>query len=122
MEAGARDVFYSPVYMKKNRPAYLLQVICMEDKIEELEDIIFAHTTTVGIRRMRMERTVLDRRIDKVQTPYGPVQVKVCSRKGITRVYPEYESIKKICKEYQEDFQKIYHCAVTAAEKNGMEE
>lgn len=115
LEAGARDVFYTPIYMKKNRPAVLLRVICMADKVELMEDLIFAHTTTVGIRKMPMERTVLDRRIETVDTPYGPADVKLCTRKGKTRIYPEYESVKTICKARGEDFQTVYHSVLQAA-------
>ena len=61
LRAGARDVHYIPVFMKKNRPAYLLNVICTEGDIPEMERIIFRHTTSIGIRRTAMERTVLDR-------------------------------------------------------------
>ncbi len=60
-EAGARDVFYTPVYMKKNRPAWLLSVICREADIQKLEAVIFRETTTIGIRRTKMERTILAR-------------------------------------------------------------
>ena len=120
LEAGARDVFYTPIYMKKNRPAVLLRVICMADKVEQMEDLIFAHTTTVGIRKMPMERTVLDRRIKTVDSPYGPADVKLCTRKGKTRIYPEYESVKKICKARGEDFQTVYHSVLqTAMEQIG---
>ena len=115
LEAGARDVFYTPIYMKKNRPAVLLRVICMADKVEQMEDLIFAHTTTVGIRKMPMERTVLDRRIETVDTPYGPADVKLCTRKGKTRIYPEYESVKKICRVTGEDFQTVYHDVLQSA-------
>ena len=61
MEAGARDVHYTPVYMKKNRPGWQLNVICMEEDREKLENIIFRETTTIGIRRQKMDRTVLRR-------------------------------------------------------------
>ena len=115
LEAGARDVFYTPVYMKKNRPAVLLRVICTEDKVEEMEDLIFAHTTTVGIRKMPVERAVLDRRIETVNSPYGPADVKICTRKGKMRIYPEYESIKKLCKGSGEDFQMVYHGVLQTA-------
>ena len=55
MEAGARDVHYTPVYMKKNRPGWQLNVICMEEDREKLENIIFRETTTIGIRRQKMD-------------------------------------------------------------------
>ena len=67
--AGARDVHYMPVFMKKNRPGWQLNVICDETKIAELEQIIFEETTTIGIRRIPVERSVLDRQIQKVMTP-----------------------------------------------------
>ena len=61
MKAGARDVHYVPVFMKKNRPAWVLNVICKEEDMETLQNIIFEETTTIGIRYSRMERTILPR-------------------------------------------------------------
>lgn len=107
-EAGARDVHYQPVYMKKNRPGWQLNVICEEEKIAQLEQIIFEETTTIGIRRIRVERSVLGRNIEKVQTPYGDALVKVCHLGDETRIYPEYESVVKICKEHQLPYQEVY--------------
>lgn len=111
LKAGARDVHYIPVYMKKNRPAWMLNVICSKEDIEKLESIIFRETTTIGIRRVEMERTVLKREIKKVQTVYGEAMVKVCIAEGQTRYYPEYESVIKICREkglpYPEVYEKI---------------
>lgn len=107
-EAGARDVHYQPVYMKKNRPGWQLNVICEEEKIAQLEQIIFEETTTIGIRRIRVERSVLGRNIEKVQTPYGDALVKVCHLGNVTKIYPEYESVVKICKEHQLPYQEVY--------------
>ncbi len=111
LKAGARDVHYIPVYMKKNRPAWMLNVICLKEDIEKLESVIFKETTTIGIRRVEMERTVLKREIKKVQTVYGEALVKVCMTEGQTRYYPEYESVVKICREkglpYPEVYEKI---------------
>lgn len=98
LDEGARDVFYTPVYMKKNRPAWLLSVICREEDIKKLEDIIFRETTTIGIRRTKMERTVLAREQKTVSTPFGEIQMKVCSHGGETYWYPEYESLVRICR------------------------
>ena len=97
-EAGARDVYYMPIFMKKNRPAYLLSVLCDADKVREMETIIFRHTTTIGIRRSPVERDCLRREIRTVQTPYGPADVKICSLESESFIYPEYESIRKICR------------------------
>ena len=70
-EAGARDVHYAPVFMKKNRPAWQLNVICDPKDRERMEEIIFAETTTIGIRRINMQRTVLQRENCSVSTPFG---------------------------------------------------
>ncbi len=114
MEAGARDVHYMPVYMKKNRPAYQLNVICGEEEVEHMEQIIFAETTTIGIRRVLMERTVQRREIRMVDTPLGKAKVKVCQYGGTERFYPEYESVTALCrahgKNYQEVFQIVQRC------------
>lgn len=111
MKAGARDVFYVPAFMKKNRPAWVLSVIATEDRIEELERIIFRDTTTIGIRRQRMERTVAERKNETVQTPYGEATVKVCSYRDITKVYPEYESVARLAKETGVAFDTVYRSA-----------
>lgn len=96
--AGAREVHFAPVFMKKSRPGYEIIVICTEDEREELEAILFKNTTTIGIRRCSMERTVLKRYEDIVTTEYGQVRMKtVVLPDGSVRRYPEYESLKAIC-------------------------
>lgn len=107
-EAGARDVHYMPVFMKKNRPAWQLNVICKKEDIQKLEQIIFQETTTIGIRRMEMERTVLERELETVQTPYGQAVVKKCRIGEQTRLYPEYDSVAAICGQSGLSFQEAY--------------
>ena len=107
-EAGARDVHYTPVFMKKNRPAWQLNVICKEEDIERLEQIIFQETTTIGIRRVEMERSILKREEKTVSTAFGQAEVKICEARGVSRVYPEYESVAKLAKESQVPFSKVY--------------
>ena len=113
LEAGARDVHYTPVYMKKNRPAYQLNVICSEEQVPEMEKIIFHETTTIGIRRMKMERTILRRKVRKVETSLGEAKIKVCGTGDDSRVYPEYESVAVISRKtglpYQEVLSRIRH-------------
>lgn len=111
-EAGAREANYMPVFMKKNRPAWLLTVICKEDQVSRMERIIFKETTTIGIRRQKMERTVLKREKRTVVTPLGDVEVKVCIFDGQEYIYPEYESVKKICKKTGVSYREAYHMAV----------
>lgn len=109
LEAGARDVYYTPVYMKKNRPAYVLNVICKEDAIERLQEIIFQNTTTIGIRRMKMERTVLSRELKRIDTPLGEVQVKICEIGAERRAYPEYDSVIRLCEKHNLSYQKVWN-------------
>lgn len=99
MEAGARDVHFIPIYMKKNRPAYELAVICDEYKIEELEQIIFEETTTIGIRRVKYTRTVLQREDASMMLKEGELKVKKCTLPdGQIRFYPEYDSAAILAK------------------------
>lgn len=123
LEAGARDVHYMPVYMKKNRPAYQLNVICKKEQIPELENIIFTETTTIGIRRQRMERSVLPRRSVEIMTDLGGAAVKECRlpKDGEVRYYPEYESVAKLCRTSGKSYQEVYHliAAQCKAEKGG---
>lgn len=117
LEAGARDVHYMPVFMKKNRPAWMLNVICTKTDIEKLEQIIFKETTTIGIRRVEMERSILNRQQMIVDTPLGAAEVKVCSVAGQKRYYPEYESIIRICKKNDKSYSEIYHMIVQKCEE-----
>lgn len=116
LESGAADVWYQPVYMKKNRPAYTLSVLYREKDREVLEDIIFTQTTTIGIRRWPVQRTVLERKNVTVETVYGAVNVKICTHKGKQYAYPEYESVRLICREQNLDFQTVYCEAKNKAE------
>jgi len=107
-EAGARDVHYMPVFMKKNRPAWQLNVICAREDREKLEQIIFRETTTIGIRRAEMDRTVLKREEKQIATPLGDAQVKVCQARGVVRFYPEYDSVSRLAKESGTPFAQVY--------------
>lgn len=109
LQAGARDVHYFPVFMKKNRPGYQLNVICKKEQVETLQRIIFEETTTIGIRVLRMERTILARTIRTVKTALGEVKVKVCTLPdGTERAYPEYEDIVALCKTSGKSYQEVY--------------
>ena len=108
LAAGARDVCYLPAFMKKNRPAYLVKVICTEAKREELEELLFLHTTTIGIRRYPVERTVLPRQILTVETDAGTAQVKIVTRGERSFCYPEYEDVTKYAGKAGISFQEAY--------------
>lgn len=111
-EAGAREANYMPVFMKKNRPAWLLTVLCKEEQVSVMEQIIFRETTTIGIRRQEMGRTILKREKRAVTTPLGEVEVKVCTFDGQEYFYPEYESVKKLCEKTGISYKEAYHMAV----------
>ncbi|WP_419566157.1 nickel pincer cofactor biosynthesis protein LarC [Phascolarctobacterium succinatutens] len=117
LTAGALDAHYQPVFMKKSRPAWELTVICREEDRAKLEALIFAETTTIGIRRARMERTVLPRRRDVVHTAYGDVAVKRCLLDSGERCYVEYDSAAKLAQEQGVPLQDIY-LAAQLAQKN----
>ena len=117
LTAGALDAHYQPVFMKKSRPAWELTVICREEDRAKLEALIFAETTTIGIRRARMERTVLPRRRDVVHTAYGDVAVKRCLLENGERCYVEYDSAAKLAQEQGVPLQDIY-LAAQLAQKN----
>lgn len=108
MEQGALDAFCIPIYMKKNRPAQLLKVICEKEKRTQMESIIFQNTTTIGIRVQEMNRTKLSRRIITLETPWGMADVKCCSHGNETYYYPENDSICKLAAENQIGFPDMY--------------
>lgn len=106
-EEGAADVWYTPAFMKKCRPAYTIHTLCKREKISELESLVFNHTTTIGIRRYPVERTVLDRRELTLPLSFGDVGVKVCSCNEEERIYAEYESVRRICRETGMGFSEV---------------
>ena len=116
--AGARDVNYTPLFMKKNRPAYQLNVICTPEDVERMEEIIFTETTTIGIRKMQMERSVLDRRTETIETPIGEAEIKICKIHGTERIYPEYRSVTTLCEKTGKSFREVFHLIEMAAENH----
>ena len=99
MENGALDAFYTPIFMKKNRPAWCLTVLARPEDAEKMERLIFLHTTTIGIRRHLDQRRILKREKAVVPTAYGELQVKRVVLEDGYRDYPEYESAKKLAVE-----------------------
>ncbi len=115
--AGAREAHYVPVFMKKNRPAYQIQTLCAEEDIAALERVLFAETTTIGIRRTPMERTVLPRTIVQVETPWGAMRAKrVEMPDGGVRLYPEYGDVAQAAREHAVSYQEVYRAALAACD------
>ncbi len=119
--AGALEAWFSPVFMKKNRPAYILSVLCRPQQQRLLENVIFEHTTSIGVRSRLVTRRILKREIREVQTPFGSAKVKVCqvpdeAGKLHTRCYPEYESVKALSLKTQRNLNELYRVIQNIAE------
>ena len=99
LNAGALDVFTTPIGMKKNRPGVLFTVLCRRSEREKFVRLIFRHTTTLGIREQVCHRYTLTRRSETVQTPYGPVRQKIAEGYGVERRKYEYEDLARIARE-----------------------
>ena len=111
-DAGALDVTLSPLQMKKNRPATLLRVLCPSGHSETLKAILFVETSTLGIREQTVTRHSLPRTIQTVETPYGPVRMKVATLSdGSIKAAPEYEDCRRLAKETGLSLRHIYQAA-----------
>ena len=115
-EAGAVDVFFTPIYMKKNRPAVLLTVLSPLDKEKELVCAVLKHTTTLGVRRRVSERICMDRETTVARTKYGPVRVKTAKWEGIIKNNPEYEDCRKIALKTGKPISEIYRIVMKRLE------
>ena len=117
-QEGAREAHFAPVFMKKNRPGWELTVICDKEHLEKLEDVIFSQTTTIGIRRQEMERTVLTRKTVDVKTRFGVIPVKISGEGAYKRVHPEYEKVSGAASENGVPFGAVYDEVLTMAYRN----
>ena len=118
-KAGAVDVFTQSIGMKKSRPGILLTVICHPQDIEACEAVLFRETTTLGIRHLTQQRTILSREIQQVQTKYGEIRVKVAwsnrsPQKKITNVQPEYEDCARVARLNHCSWRDIHQLALQA--------
>ncbi|MBM7551616.1 nickel insertion protein [Thalassobacillus pellis] len=96
-DAGVNDVFYIPIYMKKNRPGVMLQILCNKEKLDKVSAILFQETTTLGIRYFPITVHRLERRFLSVSTKWGEVTVKEGLYQGeLIQRSPEYEDCRKI--------------------------
>ena len=118
LDAGALDAFCIPSYMKKNRPACLLKVLCNPEQRAEMESIIFRNTTTIGIRIQEMQRTKLPRKIFALETPWGMADVKCCTYGNDTYYYPENDSVSRLAKQNGTGFTEMYNMIQAYAREN----
>ncbi len=106
--SGALDVFYTPIFMKKGRPAYRLTVGCRREDVFRLQNIIFRETTTIGIRYRFESRTELGREMIEIDMQYGKIKAKKVENNGETYVYPEYESMKQVAQKNHIPLKELY--------------
>lgn len=114
---GALDVFTQPITMKKSRLGTLLTVVCPLEKVSACEEVLFRETTTLGIRRLMQQRTILQREMQTVETSYGNVQIKVATlgqgeNKKILNVQPEYEDCAQLARQHSQPWTKIHQIAL----------
>jgi pyridinium-3,5-bisthiocarboxylic acid mononucleotide nickel chelatase len=114
-EAGALDVFYSAVQMKKNRPGTLVTVVAPPARREALTAILFAHSTTIGVRYQEMQRDTLQREIRTIETPVGAVRFKVATRDGrVLNAAPEFDDCARIAGERGLPIKEVQAIAIRA--------
>ncbi len=116
LDEGALDVFTSSVQMKKQRPGVLLTVLSRPEDTKRFIDMIFSETTTFGIRESPVRRTILDRRYEPVETPYGQIRIKIGSRNGIdiTRS-PEHSDCAQCARQHNVPVRAVYEAAIHKA-------
>ena len=113
--AGALEVFFSPVQMKKNRPGTLVSVLTSPARRPAVVDVLFRETTTIGVRHAEWQRECLERRIAEVQTPYGVVRVKVASREGVLmNAQPEFDDCAARAREHGVATKDVHAAAMSA--------
>ena len=120
--AGALDVYYTAIQMKKGRPGMLVTVLCDPPRREALEEVLFSETTTLGIRRQEWDRTALERDRVVIDTPHGPVAIKVGRRGG--RVYnaqPEFEDCRRAAEAQGVPVKEVWAAAMAAYRERGRE-
>ncbi len=111
----AVDVFYTPVHMKKGRPGILITVLCRPGQREAVEELLFAESTTLGVRRHEVARTALEREVVQVATAYGPVGVKLGRRAGRVRnAQPEFEDCRRAAAAAGVPVKEVWAAAVAA--------
>ncbi|MCT4663048.1 MAG: LarC family nickel insertion protein [Tissierellales bacterium] len=117
-ELGALDVYTTPIMMKKNRPANKLSVLVKNEDLKIASEKILRGTTTFGVRYYDVNRTILDRKFEKIDTKYGQIKVKIgILDEEILKVVPEYEDCKKIAKAHRLSVIEVYRLAQSEALK-----
>lgn len=116
MAAGAYDAYFTPIFMKKNRPAYQVTVITTSGQLMAMVDLLMTHTTTFGVRWTTMKRTTLPRTFKTVTTQYGDVTLKIGTNGTQSKVTVEYDSAAALADQYHVSLDQVRHAALSAYE------
>ena len=120
-EVGALDCWFTPIQMKKNRPATMISILSSREKRGVLTELLYAETTTLGLRIRKVERECLTRAFTKVKTRYGDVDVKVARYNGrVTNVMPEYEQVKRLAMENNVPFRAVQSEVLAELERSKL--
>ena len=117
LEAGALDVWTTPITMKKSRLGTMLSLLCREEDSQRMAELLFRHTTTIGVREYACRRYTLDRTVDTVSTPYGDVRRKTSWGYGVTRKKYEYEDLARIARDYNMALNEVISALPTVTSK-----
>ena len=119
--AGALDVYFTPIMMKKSRPAIVLSALCNPKDKEPLAQIIFSNSTTLGVRISQIERRCLQREFKEIETPWGKVKIKLArANEQIVSASPEYEDCKRLAAEHDLSVREVYDAAKAIAWQAGI--
>ena len=110
LKAGALDVYFTPITMKKNRPAIQLTVLCKINDKQTIENLVLTHTSSLGVRSYTVNRHILKRAFRDIETPYGQIKVKFALKNGtILKMKPEFDDIKAISEHKTIPLHQVYN-------------
>ncbi|MFN6963352.1 MAG: nickel pincer cofactor biosynthesis protein LarC [Pyrinomonadaceae bacterium] len=120
-EIGALDCWFTPIQMKKNRPASMISILCDEAKADELKELLYRETTTLGVRVLRVERECLPREVVRVETSLGSVDVKIARLSGeIVNAMPEYDQVKSLARNNELSFSDARRLVLDEMNRRGL--
>jgi hypothetical protein len=123
LAAGALDLFYTPVQMKKNRPGVLLTLLCQPADRERMCELLFRETTTLGVRYRNEQRAILQREHVTVETPFGPIKIKVARNNagGVVNYAPEFEDCRAAAQAHHVALREVQTAALLAYRQSAPE-
>ncbi|MCZ2493162.1 nickel insertion protein [Dellaglioa carnosa] len=121
MSEGSYDAFFTPIQMKKNRPAYKVTALCNPLDQEKITKLFLKYSSTLGVRYQTLNRTIMKRHFDSVKTEYGVVGIKIATYEEIKKYSPEYDDCEKIAKENQLSLAEVYQLVSNEWQKNKEE-